>query len=105
MIAVGGIITVWAVANAQKQNAPKFTITFKADEQIVKTIETSGNEIISLPIAPNKSGFTFEGWFFDQNIWSNELTANYYENIALENNVTVYAYYKKIEATKIFSKF
>ena len=61
VIAIGGIITVWAVANAQKQSAPKFTITFKADEQIVKTIETSGNEVLSLPTAPNKVGFTFEG--------------------------------------------
>ena len=61
VIAIGGIITVWAVANAQKQSAPKFTITFKADEQIVKTIETSGNEVLSFPTAPNKVGFTFEG--------------------------------------------
>lgn len=64
------------------------------------TIKTGGNENITLPLPPIEEDYTFEGWYFDKDTWQNELTADYYANKPLNNDVTVYAYYKAIPVTK-----
>ncbi len=74
----------------------EYTISFYVDDEIYTTIETSGNETITLPEAPNKDNYEFKGWYFDKNIWNNKLTEDYYQNISLTNDVSVYAYYEII---------
>ncbi len=76
--------------------ASKYTITFYIDGEAVDSIETSGNERLTLPAAPEKDDHTFEGWFFDNGTWQERLTANTYEETPLTEDVSVYAYYKKI---------
>ncbi len=75
----------------------KYTVTFYAGEDVAGVIETSGNEILVLPEAPQKEGYAFEGWFFDNETWRNELTANTYADAPLTADVNVYAYYRKTE--------
>ena len=75
----------------------EYTITFYADGSVGDTLETAGNEILTLPDAPKKDNYTFEGWFFDNGTWQNRLTANTYADKPLTEDVSVYAYYKKIE--------
>ena len=75
----------------------KYTVTFYAGEDVVGDIETSGNEILVLPKAPQKEGYAFEGWFFDNGTWRNELTADTYADAPLTADVNVYAYYIKAE--------
>lgn len=76
--------------------ASEYTITFYIDGEAVDSIETSGNERLTLPAAPEKDDHTFEGWFFDNETWQERLTANTYEETPLTEDVSVYAYYKKI---------
>lgn len=76
--------------------ASEYTITFYIDGEAVDSIETSGNERLTLPAAPEKDDHTFEGWFFDNGTWQKRLTANTYEETPLTEDVSVYAYYKKI---------
>ena len=76
--------------------ASEYTITFYIDGEVVDSIETSGNERLTLPAAPEKDDHTFEGWFFDNGTWQERLTANTYEETPLTEDVSVYAYYKKI---------
>ena len=75
----------------------KYTVTFYIGEDVAGVIETSGNEILVLPEAPQKKGYAFEGWFFDDGTWRNELTANTYADAPLTADVNVYAYYRKTE--------
>ena len=89
-------VTVYAYYE-QDVVATKYNITFMAGGQVIETIKTSGNELITLPTAPTKQGYTFKGWYFDENTWTQKLEANTYENTQLENNVTVYAYYEQDE--------
>ena len=74
----------------------EYTISFYVDDEIYTTIETSGNETISLPEAPLKDNYEFKGWYFDKNIWNNKLSEDYYQNISLTSDVSVYAYYEII---------
>ena len=76
--------------------ASEYTITFYIDGEAVDSIETSGNERLTLPAAPEKDDHTFEGWFFDNGTWQERLKANTYEETPLTEDVSVYAYYKKI---------
>lgn len=83
----------------EKKSEPvveKYTISFYVDNKIFSTIETSGNEILTLPNAPQKENYSFKGWYFDNESFEDELTADFYENIALESNVNVYAYYELV---------
>lgn len=75
----------------------EYTITFYIGEDVADVIETSGNEILVLPEAPQKEGYAFEGWFFDNGTWRNELTADTYADAPLTADVNVYAYYRKTE--------
>ena len=87
-------VTVYAYYKAVP--VTEYAITFSADGSTVGTVKTAGNETITLPSAPNKGGYTFEGWYFDKGTWQDELTADYYANKPLNDNVTVYAYYKAV---------
>lgn len=81
--------------------ASEYTITFYIDGEAVDSIETSGNERLTLPAAPEKDDHTFEGWFFDNGTWQERLTANTYEETPLTEDVSVYAYYKKIGGSEL----
>lgn len=83
----------------EKKSEPvveKYTISFYVDNEIFLTIETSGKEILTLPNAPQKENYSFKGWYFDNESFENELTADFYQNTALESDVNVYAYYELV---------
>ena len=83
----------------EKKSEPvveKYTISFYVDNEIFSTIETSGNEILTLPNAPQKENYSFEGWYFDNESFEDELTADFYQNTALKSDVNVYAYYELV---------
>ena len=83
----------------EKKSEPvveKYTISFYVDNEIFSTIDTSGNEILTLPNAPQKENYSFKGWYFDNESFENELTADFYQNTALESDVNVYAYYELV---------
>ena len=77
--------------------ASVFTITFYIGETASASIETAGNETLTLPVAPEKDTYTFEGWFFDNGTWNNRLTENTYANKPLTEDVNVYAYYRRTD--------
>ncbi len=74
----------------------KHTISFYVDDILFTSIETSGNELISLPSAPKKDNYEFKGWFFDNNSFKNELKEDTYLNISLDEDVNVYSFYEDI---------
>lgn len=83
----------------EKKSEPvveKYTISFYVDNEIFSTIETSGKEILTLPNAPQKENYSFKGWYFDNESFENELTADFYQNTALKSDVNVYAYYELV---------
>ena len=83
----------------EKKSEPvveKYTISFYVDNEIFSTIETSGNEILTLPNAPKKENYSFKGWYFDNENFEDELTNDFYENTPLTTDVNVYAYYELV---------
>ena len=74
----------------------KHTITFRADGAVVGTVQTAGNEEITLPAAPGKEGHTFAGWYFDEGVWERRLKEDTYLHTALTEDADVYAKYDRL---------
>lgn len=74
----------------------RLTLTFVVDGQTYATVKTRGDLKISLPDDPEKSGYFFDGWFFDENEWNNQLFANTFVTEPLTQNKSVYAKFTEI---------
>lgn len=73
----------------------EYTVTFYDGENVISSLTTAGNEILSIPTAPTKEDYEFIGWYLDKDVWSIELTADSYKDKPLTSNLSVYAYYKQ----------
>lgn len=95
---IDGDLDSFAYYLAKEEPAPEeFTILFFVDGELYSSLLTAGNELLSLPEAPNKDNYEFKGWYFDDGTFENRLYPNTYENLPLEADVSVYAYYTLIE--------
>ena len=82
----------------------EYTINFYVDDDIFSILQTSGNELITLPDAPKKESYKFVGWFFDKDTFNNQLKEDTYLNKSLDQNINVYANYLfKEEPVKEFT--
>lgn len=82
----------------------EYTINFYVDGDIFSTLQTSGNELITLPDAPKKESYEFVGWFFDKDTFNNQLKEGTYLNKSLDQDINVYANYLfKEEPVKEFT--
>ena len=69
----------------------KFDLNFLVDKEVYASISTSGNEAIELPENPNKDGYTFVGWYWDEDLWQKPFTANSLLDAPLSSDMSVYA--------------
>ena len=49
-----------------EEPSPEANIYFMDGEELVYTVATAGGETIALPEAPLRNGYTFDGWFLDE---------------------------------------
>lgn len=75
----------------------EFDINFIVDGNVYATINTSGNETISIPQNPIKEGYTFDGWYWDEGKWEKPFTANSLLDAPLSSDMNVYAKWTKID--------
>jgi uncharacterized repeat protein (TIGR02543 family) len=77
-------------------NGKTITYSIAFDSNGGSSIDTidgiSYNTNISLPTAPVREGYTFSGWFFDNNTFNNELTAS----TLITKSAVVYAKWNRI---------
>lgn len=72
---------------------------FVVDGQTISTITTSGKEVVAIPNNPEKEGYTFDGWYWDNGVWNNPFTANSLLNAPISSDMNVYAHFNTIEYT------
>lgn len=90
------IFTLSCFAGCGKQdNNGEYKITFYANEAVYHTLRTSGNKVLTLPANPTRTGYSFEGWFFDKDVWLNPFTKYSYEEKALTEDINIYAKFRQ----------
>ena len=72
-------------------NKVEFKIDFIVDDVVYATVETNGEEVIKMPEDPDKEGYVFEGWYWDEGTWEKAFTANSLLDAPLSSNMRVYA--------------
>lgn len=72
-------------------NPTKFDLDFIVDDEVYATITTAGNATIEMPEDPEKEGYTFDGWYWDKDVWEEPFTANSLLDAPLSSDMKVYA--------------
>ena len=76
-----------------------FDVSFVVDGEVYATVGTSGEEMVKMPENPTKEGYTFDGWYWDKDVWCEPFTANSLLNAPLSSDMSVYAKWKSNEIT------
>jgi len=74
-----------------KFSANKCRIVFMTEEEIISITEIAKEESVELPVVPEKAGYTFDGWYTDD-----EYTMLFDENTSFKDNAVIYAKYTVI---------
>ncbi len=69
----------------------EFKVDFVVDGEVYSTVNTAGKEIIKIPDNPTKEGYTFDGWYWDKDVWQKPFTANSLLDAPLSSDMKVYA--------------
>ena len=77
-----------------------FKLNFVVDGEVYDTISTNGKEAIKLPANPEKEGYVFDSWYWDNEVWKRPFTANSLLDTLLSSDMSVYAKFEKEEAVK-----
>ena len=87
LLAVSPLASTAAFAGESEHTT--YTVTFDSNggSDVSAINNVAENATVTLPEAPTKDGFTFDGWFTDNGTFENAFTAD----TAVTENITVYA--------------
>ena len=85
------------VLSACVLNAGNIELTFKVDDEAYHTITTTGNTSIKLPQNPTKTGYAFDGWYRDEDVWGSPFSANSLLDKPISSDMSVYANWEMID--------
>jgi len=71
-------------------------LSFVVEGETYSTITTTGTETIQIPENPSKDGYTFDGWYWDKDVWSKPFTANSLLDAPISSDMSVYAKFTPI---------
>ncbi len=93
LVLILSVIAAFAAATLSLTACGKvdFTVKFSVDGETYASVSTGGSEVIKMPADPQKDGYTFDGWFWDDGVWARPFTANSLLNEPLKSDMTVYA--------------
>ncbi len=69
----------------------KGKVCFVVDGEVYEEVVTKGNGIVSLPKAPTKNNYVFEGWYWDDRTFQQPFAANSLLETELNATINVYA--------------
>ena len=91
------IISMFTFSACGGGKVENFNLSFKVDGENYSTISTNGSEVVVIPQNPSKEGYTFEGWYWDKDVWSKPFTANSLLDTPISSDMSVYAKFSAIE--------
>ena len=77
-----------------------YKLNFIVDDAVYATIDTNGEESITLPQNPIREDYIFDGWYRDEGVWQSPFTADSLLHEKLTSDMSVYAKWVEEDATK-----
>ena len=74
-----------------KPQETKYALSFYVGEQKHAEVSTNGKSALTMPEQPTKKGYKFEGWYFDDQTFTNQLRADTLMSDPISANTSVYA--------------
>ena len=71
-------------------------LSFKVDGEKISTITASGTDPIKIPDDPEKKGYEFDGWYWDEGTWEKPFTANSLLDASISSDMSVSAKFTPI---------
>ena len=75
-------------------NSLNLEINFVVDGEQYATATMSNDGKIDIPNAPEKDGYIFDGWYWDEGVWSKPIESTDVLKLAISSERTVYAKWK-----------
>ena len=85
------LISTFAFVFSSCNSSVSFNVNFMVDGEVYNTVSTEGKETITIPENPTKEGYTFDGWYWDNETWQTPFTANSLLDAPLSSDMSVYA--------------
>ena len=89
------LISTLAFVFSSCNSSVSFNVNFMVDGEVYNTVSTEGKETITIPENPTKEGYTFDGWYWDNETWQTPFTANSLLDAPLSSDMSVYAKWKQ----------
>ena len=96
LLVINVMFTAILICLLSSCNDTKFTLNFIVDDAVYATTSVANENKINIPQDPVKEGYTFDGWFWDNDAWERPFTLNSLHNEPLSSNMFVYAKFTKI---------
>ncbi|MDD4291024.1 MAG: InlB B-repeat-containing protein [Clostridia bacterium] len=68
------------------------SVTFMVKGEQYHTTSTAQGTMPTLPADPTKDGYTFDAWYFDDEVWEKPLTAQSFLDLPIKENMTITVY-------------
>ena len=91
------IVSMFAFSSCGGGKVENFNLSFKVDGESYSTISTNGAEVVAIPENPTKEGYTFDGWYWDEDVWSKPFTANSLMDAPISSDMSIYAKFSAIK--------
>ena len=93
-ILILSLLCVYCMVGFTACNGVEFKINFIVDGEVYAIVNTNGTETVKMPDNPTKDDYTFDGWFWDNDVWEKPFTANSLLDAPLSSDMSVYAKFK-----------
>ncbi len=87
-------LSVFLFACGKPNSILSYEISYIVDNQVYHESDIENGVIKQLPNDPVKTGYIFDGWFFDEGEWEEELTIQSLLNLPLSESRTISVYAK-----------
>lgn len=94
------IIPCMLLFSACANDPIQYKLSFVVDGEVYAVVDTAGEESISMPQNPTKDGYTFDGWYWDNETWQRPFTSNSLLNEPLSSDMKVYAKWRNDETLR-----
>jgi len=79
------------------EEVTEYKVRFIVDGKTRSVALIGGSEMVTIPRDPTKTGYEFEGWYLDKDIWQKPFTADYFIKNSITGDVNIYAKWKDLE--------